>query len=184
MFLKKTFLAVLFISTCFFAQAQFEKGSILFGAGMDYSIGPSISGATIETSVGTLDFGYFVKDRFAVGLGLNIKNGFGLKYSLLDYNADVFGRYYFLKKRRVSFYGEVFAGFGQHIYQNSTDVNVNAPRMNLGLAMGMDIRITKQIGLDFGLRYTANKYFDRSEAYGNRLSAKVGLKLNLPGWKK
>lgn len=99
--MKQIFATILLATTSVAANAQLQKGNLMFGG--------SIGGAGYSGGVFSLSLqpraGYFVTDRFVTGLALN---GNYSRYRFLDGSAgvatslggtaQVFGRYYFVKK--------------------------------------------------------------------------------------
>lgn len=102
--------------------------------------------------------GYFLNDKFAVGVEL----GFGKTneniFDLSNFgghvnttNAGVFGRYYFLELgKRFKTYAEVGLGYaGAKATLGSVDVKGNG--MYAGLTAGMNYFVTEKIAIGFGL---------------------------------
>ena len=181
----KILLAFIFSIAFLKVDAQWEKGSYLFGTGWDGDLSLGIP-PKLNNSDGTIDFGYFIKNRWAIGTGLTINRGNRFNRSWLNYNVDVFSQYYFSVENRWSYYGEAFAGFGQRKYDfPDLGLKANDYKLTYGLGIGANYRVTKRMHFDVGTRYRVNEFFDGSGGFGlNNFSTRAGLKFNLFGKKK
>lgn len=147
-----------------FANAQdsasygFSKGNILLEGNLEFS---STNNKNTEVKTNSLDFnpkvGYFVTDKFAVGVELEIGSGktetAGTETSKSsNFNAGVFGRYYFLELgQRFKTYAEAGIGFGSEKNKAGLAPEVKATGVSAGAGLGINYFVSDSFAINFGL---------------------------------
>jgi len=175
--MKKILLSLAVLATGAAAQAQeqtfgFNQGDILLEGSLRANSEDNKT-ETVKTS--TFNFtpkaGYFVTDKFAVGLGLNIGSGKVENYT--DVNEDrrieksnnvgfeVFGRYYIADLQRFQPYAELGIGYnsmGGEItrYNDATSTTITTDldktnRFGVNATLGFNYFVTPKIAINFAL---------------------------------
>lgn len=173
--MKKILLSLAFVATAVAAQAQ--EGTYGFGEG-DVLLEGSLNANTTDnknTTIKTSDFnftpkaGYFVTDKFAVGLGLNIGSEKEENYSDVSANKytekgsnvgfEVFGRYYIADLNRFQPYAELGIGYDSYKSERTsvvggTTTTVENPKFNafgVNATLGFNYFVTPKIAINFAL---------------------------------
>lgn len=175
--MKKILLSLAVLATGAAAQAQdqpfaFKQGDILLEGSLQAN---SEDNKTEMVKTSTFNFtpkaGYFVTDKFAVGLGLNIGSGKVENYT--DVNEDrrieksnnvgfeVFGRYYIADMNRFQPYAELGIGYnsmGGEItrYNEATSTTITTDldktnRVGANATLGFNYFVTPKIAINFAL---------------------------------
>lgn len=131
------------------------------------------------------EVGYFLTENIALGLGLDFgsaKNDgldtYSDAYKTNNFNAKVFGRYYFTPESQFSLFGQFGIGFGNVKMENGAgdETKVNTFGINAGL--GANYFLTNNWALQAGwavLGYNSEKIdAPRAEAYNS-----FGLNIDL-----
>src|SRR5690606_9812479 len=175
--MKKIVLSLAVLVTGVAAQAQektygFSEGYILLEGSLRAN---TQDDKTEMVKISTFNFtpkaGYFVTDKFAVGLGLNI--GSEKEENYTDVNADrrtvkgnnfgfeVFGRYYIVDLNRFQPYAELGVGYnslGGEItrYDEATSTTITTDldktnRFGVNATLGFNYFVTPKIAINFAL---------------------------------
>lgn len=173
--MKKILLSVAVLATGVAAQAQeqtfgFNQGDILLEGSLQANTQDDRAETIRRSNFNfTPKAGYFVSDKFAVGLGLNIGASNVEDYN--DVNADyeeerfstvgfeVFGRYYIADMKRFQPYAELGIGYDSSKRETITvtdDVTINRelPKYNdfgVNATLGFNYFITPKIAVNFAL---------------------------------
>lgn len=173
--MKKILLSAAVLVTGVAAHAQ--EGTFGFGEG-DVLLEGSLranteddKGLTLKTSEFNFSpkAGYFVTDKFAVGLGLNIGTEKLENYSSTNANRftekgsnvgfEVFGRYYIADMNRFQPYAELGIGLNTYSSERTVVVNdvtttVELPKTNafgVNATLGFNYFVTPKIAINFAL---------------------------------
>ena len=157
--MKKILLSALAVFAFGAANAQeeggfgFSKGDVIVEGNLSVSSN-SVSSGNSTTTTTSYAFrpvgGYFITDKFAVGLGLNIASEKGSGSAETNtFGVTAAGRYYFLNLgQRFKVYGQAGLGFDSISTKpgdaKSTDIGFNA-------GLGVNYFLTKSIAINFGL---------------------------------
>lgn len=150
----------------------FSQGNIFIEGQLNFTSSKetnSFKGTDLnEEKISTLGFspklGYFVDDKFAVGVSLNLTSG---KTTMTDFTpnpdnvvetknngfgAGVFARYYFLNLgERFKTYSELGVGFGSTKHELNSVETSKDKTLRVGLDLGMNYFLTKDMAISFGL---------------------------------
>lgn len=175
--MKKILLSLAVLATGVAAQAQeqtfgFNKGDILLEGSLRASSEDN-KGETIKTSEFNFNpkAGYFVTDKFAVGLGLNIGSAKEENYSDTTANTfiekentvgfEVFGRYYIADLKRFQPYAELGIGYDTSKSERSSynaaegrTITIENPKFNqfgVNATLGFNYFVTPKIAINFAL---------------------------------
>lgn len=200
--MKKILLSLAFVATGVAAQAQ--EGTYGFGEG-DVLLEGSLRANTTDDKNATLktsEFnftpkaGYFVTDKFAVGLGLNIGSSKEENYS--DNNAstftdkgntvgfEVFGRYYIADLNRFQPYAELGVGYNTSKFERTSVINditttVEAPKFNqfgVNATLGFNYFVTPKIAVNFALSDVIGFNSGKSDASGAKAENNFHANIN------
>jgi len=176
--MKKTILLFL-IASIFYndADCQITKDNWMVGGNANISLQQeklnqsNITGFTIKAAP---DIGYFIVDKFAVGVKTNLSynyvkfNGPGNKNTLLGFGPLL--RYYFLStENRINI-------FAESAYQYSTDFHGHS-RNDFSFSAGPVIYFNTSVGLEFTFNYDTFKGTISGSA--NTLSFGIGFQIHL-----
>ena len=180
--MKKLAIAILPVFICYAATAQLDRGQLLLGGFMKFcNTSQKITGGKITQSTISIhpDVGYFVKDKWAIGVNLDI--GFdkykypGSETKSSDAAVGLNSRYYFLPKtNRVNLLAEAAYALGVSKDGNAEKENINRYSLSSALAWF----VTEQIAIEAGLSYRSTK-FELEEERINRLCLQLGLQIHL-----
>ncbi len=177
--------------------SQSQKGNWLIGGSGGFTTNnhkmssfPSNEGSTSTNSKtsslllnGTI--GYFVKDRFAIGISPNI-HLWNMKDTYANYPSlnsssngssigmGLFTRYYFLNNQEnFNFIGEASYGFDK-----VTDEDTYLKKTSISI--GPVLFLNSNTSLDFLLNYSnSNKNYTRNKITDNSISLNIGLQIYL-----
>lgn len=191
--MKKLFLALTLISgLALTANAQdfgFKKGNVLLEGNIGLSSSNDKNAEKKENSFSfTPKAGYFLTDKFAVGVELHFssekKEDYTVGAETLDkdnmFGAGVFGRYYFLELgKRFKTYAE--AGVGYASIKNETklgnaaavEAKLNGFGVNAGV--GANYFLTEKIAINAGLTNVINFTSTKVDAPGAKSSSDFSL---------
>ena len=178
--IKLFFISVLFTVT---ANSQITKTNWLVGGSANF--GKTKSETITNTDVITEteftyievepNIGYFLMDKFAVGITTGINANFIKKNTYFLYNAGPFVRYYWLKaENRVNFLTHV-----QYIFYGD---NKNSSKTNeFNAKLGPVIYFNSSIGLEMTLSYSQykNTFNDSSNSKQIVVGLNIGLQIHL-----
>jgi len=169
--MKKIFLSLTVLATGVAVQAQegfgFKEGDILLEGSLQLNstkesgeiAGTKFSG-TESTSFFTPKAGYFINDKFALGVELGIGSykqvqevgSIEEEAKANGFYAGVFGRYYFLDLgQRFKTYSELGAGMTNSKYTDVAGNVSKASGFGAGLGLGINYFVTPKIAINFGL---------------------------------
>lgn len=165
--MKKLLLTLTAVAGLTFAsEAQeitgFKSGNIIVEGNLGFNSTDNKS-AEVKSSGFNLrpKAGYFVTDKFAVGLGLNFNNdtrdAYGVDTKRVEdsYGAEVFGRYYFLELgSRFKTYAEVAVGFNSGKEKTTTVLGSNTAKFTgfgVNGSIGANYFLTDKVAINFGL---------------------------------
>jgi len=192
--MKKIILTVAAVFAFGFANAQDKKeskGGFGFSEG-DVFVEGSISTASTndknsDTKTSSFEFnpkaGYFLSDKFAVGVELGIGSG---KTTVAgtntakssNFNFGAFGRYYFLDLgQRFKTYTEFGFNVGSDKTGVSTTVKTNT--FNVGAGLGMNYFVTPKVAISFGLGNVINFGSSKTDMSGDKGSSNMNVNLNV-----
>lgn len=173
------------------STAQTQKGSLMLGGSVldAYAGSAPGSGGTTFGLTANIKGGYFVADRFAIGVGLQggvALNGFS---RMTTYGVQPFARYYFgrdsvvrngsLVMKKLRFFGEADIGYRYSAYRfNGVELSSNSG-MSFGLGGGMNYFIAPGISLEATLKMRGyNGFNNLNTSY--RPEFGIGLNIFLP----
>jgi len=173
--MKRILLSLAVLATGVAAQAQegtyaFKQGDVLLEGSLQANTTDN-KNLTVKNSEFnfTPKAGYFVTDKFAVGLGLNIGSEKEENYSDVAANTftekssnvgfEVFGRYYIADLNRFQPYAELGIGYDSYKSERTTvnggtSVTVTNPKYNafgLNATLGFNYFVTPKIAVNFAL---------------------------------
>jgi hypothetical protein len=168
------------------ANAQITKGNWMVGGSGSFSYAKTkpknsnSSGTNINyTDSGTYsitlepNIGYFIKDKLAVGLKLNLLNSF-TEFNSLNLNDSYVSispnfRYYFLNVDKVY---NVFVEPSFNYYTNNSLGNASG----FGLKTGLAVFLNSSVALEPSLNYVYN---ESSEFKRNNIFLGIGIQVHL-----
>lgn len=178
--MKKVLLTAVAVFSLTFVNAQeeketkgfgFSKGNIIVEGNLGFSSDKETNsdkfGDLDETKTSSFNFnpkaGYFISDKFAVGVELMVGSGksektvFGIPNVTTEttnnsFGAGVFARYYFLELgERFKTYTEAGLGFGSTKYEANGVETKKDSNLNLGIDLGINYFVTEKMAINFGL---------------------------------
>lgn len=168
--MKKVLFAAVAVFAFSFANAQeegesfgFSQGDVIVEGNLGFS---SKNNKNTEIKENNFVFnpkaGYFLLDKLAVGVELNIgsskevNDALNTEEKASEFTAGVFARYYFLELgKRFKTYGEFGVGFGSEKSESTvagttvSDPDVN--KINTGLGLGVNYFLTDNFAINFAL---------------------------------
>ena len=191
--MKKIILTVAAVFAMSFANAQDKKESKGFGfSGGDLFVEGNIATTSSndknsETKGSSFEFnpkaGYFLSDKFAVGVELGIGSG---KTTVAgtdtakssNFNVGAFGRYYFLELgERFKTYTEF--GFNLGSSKNGVATTVTTNTFNVNAGLGMNYFVTPKVAISFGLGNVLNFGSSKTDMAGDKGSSNMAVNLNV-----
>lgn len=200
--MKKVLLTLALVATGFASQAQ--EGGFGFGQG-DILLEGSVQANSQDNKSETLkssEFnfspkaGYFVTDKFAVGLGLNIGSEKEKEYNDInnDYSEEkgtsvgfeVFGRYYFMDLNRFQPYAELGVGYNTSksegtIVVGGTSNTTKLPKYNefgINATLGINYFVTPKVAINFALSNVVGFNSGKSDAEGAKATTNTHVNIN------
>ncbi len=200
--MKKILLSLALVATGVAAQAQegtygFGKGDVLLEGSLKANTQDNKQEA-VKTS--TFNFtpkaGYFVADRFAVGLGLNVGTSKEENYSDVTANSytekgnsfgfEVFGRYYIADLNRFQPYAELGVGYNTAKYKETRVINdvtttTEFPKYNtfgVNATLGFNYFVTPKIAINFALSDLIGFNSGKSDASGAKATTDFHANIN------
>ena len=169
----------------------FEKGNIIVEGGINFGSSTDDDG-TVEEKNSSFNFmpkaGYFINDKFAVGIELGIgsgKNeittgGTSSEDKTSSFSGGVFARYYFLDLgKRFKTYAEAGAGFGSSkLEQAGVTDELKTTGFNIGIDLGINYFVTECFAINFGLSDLLSFSSNNTE-FGNAESDTTSFNGNL-----
>jgi len=191
--MKKIILTVAAVFAFGFANAQDKKESKGFGFSegdvfVEGNLATSSSNdKNTETKINSFEFnpkaGYFLSDKFAVGVELGIGSGkttvAGTNTSKSsNFNVGAFGRYYFLEVgERFKTYTEF--GFNVGTEKTGVSTTVKNNTFNIGAGLGMNYFLTPKVAISFGLGNVINFGTAKTDQSGDKGSSSMDVNLNV-----
>lgn len=190
--MKKIILTALAIGAFTFANAQdkdskgfgFSEGNVFLEGSVDFG---STNDKNTEVKTSVFNFnpkvGYFLNDKFAVGVELGIGSGKTTMPSTPDSKsssmyAGVFGRYYFLDLGdRFKTYTEF--GFGINSDKVGDADSDKSNGFGIGAGLGMNYFVTPKIAISFGLSNVLNYETSKTKADGDKGSSSFDVNVNV-----
>lgn len=190
--MKKIILTAAAVFAMSFANAQekdakgfgFSEGNVFLEGNLSTS---SSNEKNSDTKISSFEFnpkaGYFLSDKFAVGVELGIGSGKKsvagndiLKSS--NFNVGAFGRYYFLDLgERFKTYTEF--GFNVGSEKDGVNSTVKTNTFNLGAGLGMNYFVSPKMAISFGLGNVINYGTSKSDQSGDKGSSNMNVSLNV-----
>lgn len=141
----------------------FEKGNIILEGGLNFGSSTEDDGA-FETKTSEFNFspkaGYFINDKFAVGVELAVGSGKveetfegqSVEDKSNSFGAGVFARYYFLDLgKRFKTFAEAGVGFGSTTTEFEGGDEVKEGGFGIGVDLGINYFVTENFAIVFGL---------------------------------
>lgn len=200
--MKKIVLSLAVLATGVAAQAQentfgFNQGDILLEGSLQAN-SQDDKAETLKTSEFnfTPKAGYFVTDKFAVGLGLNIGSEKEELYSEVsddnytekasNVGFEVFGRYYFMNLNRFQPYAELGVGYNTSKGERTAVVGdvtttVDFPKYNrfgANATLGFNYFVTPKIAINFALSDIIGFNSGKSDAEGAKATNDFHANIN------
>ena len=156
----------------------FLEGNLAFGSTNDKNDEVKTSSFSFNPKVG-----YFISDKFAVGINLGIGSGKitetgedDIKSS--NMNVGAFGRYFFLDLGERF---KTFTEFGFGITSNKTgDADFQKTNgFNVGAGLGMNYFVTPKMAISFGLSNVLSYQSSKSKADGDKGQTSFGANVNV-----
>lgn len=202
--MKKILLSLAVLATGAAAQAQegtfgFNQGDILLEGSLQANSQDNKS-ETVKTS--NFNFtpkaGYFVSDKFAVGLGLNIGSEKQENYSDVNENRrivkgntvgfEVFGRYYVADWKRFQPYAELGIGYNTSKFETTEydasegrTITVEDPKFNqfgVNASLGINYFVTPKIAINFALSNLIGFNSGKSDAPNSKATTNFYTNIN------
>ncbi|NRS89302.1 outer membrane protein [Flavobacterium sp. 7E] len=192
--MKKIILTVAAVFAFGFANAQsgdqsgeslgFSKEDIFVEGNLGFS---SSNDKNTETKVNNFSFtpkvGYFLADNFVLGVQLGLGSD-KTKVSGTDagknsnFNAGVFGRYYFLELgKRFKTYADAEVNFANSKYELGPIEN-KSNGVSAGAGLGINYFVTKCVVLNFSLRNILSYSSSKPDVAGAKSTSQFGFDLN------
>ena len=156
--MKKILLSALAVFAFGVANAQeggfgFSKGDVIVEGNFSLTSEtiPAGGGSTKNTtSYGFAPVGgYFISDKFALGLGLNIESNKSNSQEVNTFGVGVFGRYYFLDLgQRFKVYGQAALGFDSI---NNKTVDAKSTDIGFSAGLGVNYFLTRSLAINFAV---------------------------------
>ena len=200
--MKKIVLSLAVLATGVAAQAQentfgFNQGDILLEGSLQANSQDDKT-ETLKTSEFsfTPKAGYFVTNKFAVGLGLNIGSEKEEDYNDLnnDYaeekgssvGFEVFGRYYFMDLNRFQPYAELGVGYNTSkregtVVVGGTSNTIELPKYNrfgVNATLGFNYFVTPKVAINFALSDVIGFNSGKSDAEGAKATTDFHANIN------
>jgi hypothetical protein len=163
-------------------NAQTEKDNLMVGSSIanlqaTFQSGTSTVGLSINPKIG-----YFVRDNFALGAGLNIGLTGAAGVTTLNYGILPFARYYFttgtFESKRTRFFGEVDLGVsGVNVFATGNNTSTNGLSFSAG--PGMAYFITPNVGMETMLKLRGITGFGNS-TFAFQPELNLGFQIYLP----
>src|SRR5690606_17629770 len=177
----------------------FNQGDILLEGSLQANT-QDAKGMAIKNS--TFNFtpkaGYFVTDKFAVGLGLNIGSAKEENYSDITENTfiekentvgfEVFGRYYIADLKRFQPYAELGIGYNTSKSERSSynagegrTVTIENPKFNqfgVNATLGFNYFVTPKIAINFALSDLIGFNSGKSDVSGAKATTDFHANIN------
>lgn len=165
------------------------EGNLGFNSTDDKNFEEKESGFNFSPSVG-----YFVSDKFAVGLALSVGNSKVEEYNVLiqettkvnAFAVGVFGRYYFLELgERFKTYAQVGLEYGSaksEFTDGIANTSVTSPSTNglgFGAGLGMNYFITPNMAINFGLSDILSYTSVKVDAPGAKATSNFNANVNV-----
>lgn len=190
--MKKIILTVAAVFAMSFANAQekeakgfgFSEGNVFLEGNFAFS---STNDKNAEIKENEMVFnpkvGYFISDKFAVGVELGIGSSKttetgedDIKSS--DFNVGVFGRYYFLDLgERFKTYTEF--GLGMTSSKAGDEDFQKTNGFGIGAGLGMNYFLTPKMAISFGLSNVLSYQSSKSKADGDNGETSFGANVNV-----
>ena len=207
--MKKVLLTAVAVFSLTFVNAQeevketkgfgFSQGNIMLEGNLGFSSNTETdsdnTGDIEETKTSSFNFnpkaGYFVSDKFAVGVEFMIGSGksentvFGTPNVTTEntsngVGAGVFARYYFLELgERFKTYAEAGLGFGSSTWETNGTETQKDSNFGLGFDLGMNYFITEKMAINFGLANVLGFNSTTSEFPGGGETTNSGINGNI-----
>ncbi len=161
------------------SQAQITKKNWMLGGSIsftstNYKSANYGTGHTINNFMLNPNIGYFLADRFAVGMKSTISKVVGVNYfsSYTDFNIGPYCRYYFLSTdHSINFLAE---GLYQYGFEGGNQVR--APKNTFAISTGAVAFFNSSVGIEFLISYTNYKF---TTIAGNNGILQMGLGLQV-----
>ena len=200
--MKKILLSLAVLATGAAVQAQeqpfaFKQGDILLEGSLQANTQDDRAETIRRSNFNfTPKAGYFVSDKFAVGLGLNIGasniedyNDVNTNYNearLSTVGFEVFGRYYIADMKRFQPYAELGIGYDSTKRETITvtdDVTVNTelPKYNdfgVNATLGFNYFVTPKIAVNFALSNLIGFNSGKSDAPNSKATTDFHANIN------
>jgi len=200
--MKKILLSLAVLATGAAVQAQeqpfaFKQGDILLEGSLKANTQDDRAETIKRSNFNfTPKAGYFVSDKFAVGLGLNIGasniedyNDVNTNYNearLSTVGFEVFGRYYIADMKRFQPYAELGIGYDSTKRETITvtdDVTVNTelPKYNdfgVNATLGFNYFVTPKIAVNFALSNLIGFNSGKSDAPNSKATTDFHANIN------
>ncbi|RRA92306.1 OmpW family outer membrane protein [Paenimyroides viscosum] len=200
--MKKILLSLAVLATGAAVQAQeqpfaFKQGDILLEGSLQANTQDDRAETIKRSNFNfTPKAGYFVSDKFAVGLGLNIGasniedyNDVNTNYNearLSTVGFEVFGRYYIADMKRFQPYAELGIGYDSTKRETITvtdDVTVNTelPKYNdfgVNATLGFNYFVTPKIAVNFALSNLIGFNSGKSDAPNSKATTDFHANIN------
>ena len=183
----KTLFFFIALCLCLTLNAQLTKGNWLVGGTANFETSTSIvennaGGESKSTSFGFQllpNLGYFVADRFAVGLDVSVffGNPEGSDNSNWSLGGGPFMRYYFLENDNlINIFGETYFTYSSGL--NDID---NDKWTTLGFSSGGVLFFNSSVGLELSLNYVtiSTKRDNGRDSTWNRFFLGIGFQIHL-----
>jgi outer membrane protein len=142
----------------------FEKGNIILEGGLNFGSSTEEQDG-FETKTSDFNFspkaGYFINDKFAVGVELavgsgkveNTFEGQSVEDKISSFSAGVFARYYFLDLgKRFKTFAEAGVGFGSStLEEEGIEEDLETSGFGIGVDLGINYFVTENFAIVFGL---------------------------------
>lgn len=177
--IKRIILAGFSLMFCLSLQAQLEQGNYSITLGME--INPEFENSGVSFSLGekTFEIGYFIKDKWGVGVSGNFQYGRSLLFRRANYNFGAFTKYYISDSEKFTPYVGAFVGGGRILsLSENALLNIRRPYLKVAAGVGTDYWFTNKFAATGGVRYSINEFFENSGINFNQLEINVGGKFN------
>lgn len=200
--MKKILLSLAVLATGVAAQAQeqtfgFNQGDILLEGSLQAN---SQDNRTEMEKTSNFNFtpkaGYFVTDKFAVGLGLNVGTSKFEEYNNVNddyaetkgssFGFEVFGRYYIADLKRFQPYGELGIGYNTSKQESTISIGgvsntTELPKYNqfgVNATLGFNYFVTPKIAVNFALSNLIGFNSGKSDAPNSEATTNFHANIN------
>lgn len=186
--MKHLFLTILIGLFCFSAKSQITKSNWLVGGTSNFSSSkqnlPNSTDKNNSTTFSILpNIGYFVVDKFAMGLGAGISflqsKSNDIKSNVTSYSIGPFARYYFLDTdKTTNLFIQGKFGYGISRFNNLGNPISKSKNLSYSLTGGPVVYFNSSVGLEFTVGWTYEKALEDKSSVSSAIVG-IGFQIHL-----